>query len=193
MINTNIATPGREAPMAFMPQSAADQKILQQRADALAQEETTFSDEERRESYVRFRVGAVEQYGIPARHIEEIGQYAQLARVPGVPDPIAGVVNRRGELLTVLNLRTFFRTEPADFDEESRVIVVSGGVMTLGIRVNEVEGLSEYRVSELSPPLPSSGVENFDLVLGVHNGNVTIINVDALLNEPALIVNQCTE
>jgi purine-binding chemotaxis protein CheW len=173
-----------------MPQAAEEQRILQQRAQSLAREEGAAAAQEERELYVRLRLGASERYGIPSRYVQEVMPCTQMARVPGVPESIAGVVNRRGELLTVLDLGSLFGISCDDRSEEARVIVVATPDMTLGVLVDDVEGFSEYHVSGLSPPLPSAGVRNLEHVLGIHGGSVAVLNMDAIVSDPTLIVNQ---
>lgn len=173
----------------FMPQDAATRKVLAARALVIANQAGQ-QQHVLRDQYLRFRLGAVERYGIPYNYLEELLYVVNLARIPCTPAFVVGVVNHRGELLTVLDLKQFFRMPVIALGEEARIIVVKYAGMRVGLLVDEVDGNEEYQDAELSPPLRSEGVSNMEYVLGIHAGNVTLLNLKALFDDPALRVNR---
>jgi purine-binding chemotaxis protein CheW len=175
---------------ALMPQDSATRKVLEERARALAKPAGQQQQHELRDQYLRFRLGAVERYGIPYPYLEELLYVGNLARVPCTPAFVAGVVNYRGELLTILDPKQFFRMPALAFVDEARIIVVKHAGMRVGLLVDAVDGNEEYQDSELSPPLSSEGVSNMEYVLGIHDGCVTLLNLKALLDDPALRVSR---
>lgn len=182
-------TGGLTQASSLMPTDERSRRILRERAQALAVVGVA-QGEESSEQFLRFRLGAVENYGIPYTCLQELLHVGNLARVPCTPASIAGVVNHRGELLTVIDLKHFFRIDPVPQDTESRIVVVQQGAIRAGILVDEVEGNEKYRQTDLAPPLSSNGVANMEHVLGIHKGSVTMLNIEALLNDPALMVGQ---
>jgi purine-binding chemotaxis protein CheW len=174
---------------ALMPQDVATRKILEERARAIAKPASQ-QLHEMRDQYLRFRLGAVERYGIPYHYLEELVYVGNLTRVPCTPAFVAGVVNHRGELLTILDLKQFFRMSALALDDEARIIVVKHAGMRVGLLVDAVDGNEEYQDIELSPPLISEGVSNMEYVLGIHIGSVTLLNLAAILGDPALRVNR---
>lgn len=182
------AQPGQSA-AALMPQDAAARKVLEERALTIARQ----AGEQRQEQgnqYLRFRLGAVERYGIPYQYLEELLYVGHLARVPCTPAFVAGVVNHRGELLTILDLKHFFHMPATAAGEESRIIVVRRAGMRIGLLVDGVDGNEEYQDTEIAHPLSSEGVSNMEHVLGIHAGSVTLLNMAAFLDDPALRVNR---
>jgi purine-binding chemotaxis protein CheW len=173
----------------MMPTDEISRRVLRERAQVLATV-AVVEDEETVDQFLRFRLGLVERYGIPYTFLQELLHVGNLARVPCTPASIAGVVNHRGELLTVIDLKHFFRIEPIPMSNETRIVVVQHGTIRTGILVDEVDGNEQYRVSDLAPPLSSEGVSNMEHVLGIHKGNVTMLNIDALLSDPALLVGK---
>lgn len=173
----------------LMPQDAATRKVLEQRALAIAKPASQQLHETRAQ-YLRFRLGSSERYGIPYEYLEELLYVGNLARVPCTPAFVAGVVNHRGELLTILDLKQFFRMPIVAQGAEGRIIVVKNAGMRIGLLVDSVDGNEEYQDIELSPPLSSNGVSNMEYVLGIHAGNVTLLNLKALLEDQALQVNR---
>jgi purine-binding chemotaxis protein CheW len=174
---------------ALMPRDDAARRVLEERARVFAMP-VGEHQHELHNQYLRFRLGMVERYGIPYQYLEELLYVGNLARVPCTPSFVAGVVNHRGELLTIVNLKQFFRMPALAVGDEARIIVVRCNEMRIGLLVDEVDGNEEYLDSEISSPLSSEGVSNMEYVLGIHAGNVTILNIASLLGDPALRVNR---
>lgn len=174
----------------LMPTSERDRAILKQRAATLAGEEDDEQYSEQSEEYLRLRLGKTEEYGIPYQYLDEILYVSAITEVPCTPAYIAGVANRRGEMLTVLDLQPFFNIQRDAIGEAARIIVVSGNGMRLGILIDEVISNDHYDPQQLAPPMVSSGVKNLDLVKGIYNGKVTMLNLESMLSEQVLAVNE---
>ena len=190
--NTASADAPRINAWSLMPKTREAKKVLHERALLLA----TKSGQQHAQDatpYVRFRLGTSEQYGIAYAHLEEITQLSDITPVPCTPPAIAGVANYRGELLTLLDLKQFFRTEQTEHGSETSVIVVQAGDARVGLIVDEVEGNDEYEPDSLAPPLSSGGVTNMDYVQGIHHGRVTILNIVALLDDATLCVDEAVK
>src|SRR3989338_3082563 len=146
--------------------------------------------ETRRELYVHFRLGEAGQFGFPYRQVEEILPAGNLAKGPCTPEFIAGVVNQRGNFLTVIDLKHFFQTAEAAYPETASIIVTNGGLITVGILADEIYGNAEYDPDALGAPLAAGNISNQQYVLGTHDGTVTLLDADALLSDPGLGVNK---
>lgn len=181
--------PAHQNAAALMPQDAATRRVLEERARMVAKP-VSGQQHVTRGQYLRFRLGAVERYGIPYPYLEELLYVGNLARVPCTPAFVAGVVNHRGELLTVLDLKQFFRMPERAADDEARIVVVKHAGMRTGLLVDGVDGNEEYHDAELFPPLSSDGVSNMNYVQGIHQGCVAMLNLEALLDDPALRVQR---
>jgi purine-binding chemotaxis protein CheW len=144
----------------LMPQSDDDQRVLQARAQLLARKPAQ-QQEEARSQFVCFRLGASERYGVAYDYLEEIMNTMDITPVPCTPPVIAGVTNYRGELLTLLDLKQFFRTGQGEGDGEKPVIVVKAGAVRAGLIVDAVEGNEEYAPAHLAPPLSSAGATEY--------------------------------
>ena len=172
----------------LMPDTREAQVILRKRAELLARADDA-AEQAAREPYIRFRLGPTERYGVAYAYMEELIHHVNVARVPCAPAWVAGVTNYRGELLTVLDPKQFLRTEQSELGEHARILVLHAGGVRAGLAVDEVEGEGEYTSAELARPLASAGVSNPDYVQGIHAGRVTILNIAALLADPALRVD----
>ena len=174
---------------ALLPHEGKAEAVLRERAGfwALSREAAS---EARRELYVHFRLGEAGQFGIPYRQVEEILPAGNLAKVPCTPEFIAGVVNQRGNFLTVIDLKHFFQTAEATYPETASIIVIKGGSITAGIIADEIHGNAEYDPDALGAPLAAGNISNQQYVLGTHDGTVTLLDADALLSDPGLGVNK---
>ncbi|MES0371936.1 MAG: chemotaxis protein CheW [Mariprofundaceae bacterium] len=172
--------------ISLMPRSRKEQEILRERAEALAREKV-LPESESKESYLLFRLGESEQYGIPWSHLVEVMPHQRLAAVPGTPSFVTGVFNRRGKILAVLNIHELIGVENSD--KEVSIIIIKGAGMIVGIMVNELMGSQSYDPKNLAAPLAShKGTLKSDYVIGIDRGKTTLLDMDILLQDPALRV-----
>ncbi len=167
----------------LMPQSEDALKILQARAKQLAQQELDIS-KNHGTAFIRFSLGQNESYGISYQHVQEVLHNIALAQAPYVPNFIAGVLNWRGSLITVVDLIKFFHpnTNNSTQQDNEFIIIVHANNITLGLLVHRVEGSEIYLPSELAIPLSSANVTNPEYILGLHHAITAIINVEALIS-----------
>jgi len=123
-------------------------------------EEGTVADAEETEPYVIFRLGDKE-FGVDVMSIKEIATITPITRVPRTPDFIEGIINLRGSLATVINLRKRFGFKPEDLDVDSRIIIteledkpvgmlVDAATEVLRIPVSAIEATPEMVTTEIS-------------------------------------------
>lgn len=172
-----------------MPSSSEDLDILRQRAQELAIVEEKTIIEDSKEAFICFRLGRTEHYGISYKHATEVISVDVIRPVPCVPRFVMGVMNHRGDLLTVLDLKQFFRMAETQLTDIGRIIVVSNDEITVGVYVDEILGGNQFEVTQLSQPLPSNGVKNINHVKGIFNGSVAILDLEALLGDETLMVD----
>jgi len=165
-----------------LPDSPREKEILRRRAQRLACEPERQREAARGELFLAVRLGASERYGIPYRHLDEIMRQRGITPVPCTPPHIAGVVSRHGTLIAVLALKQLFQVEPSDGGgDESRIVVVHAHGITLGLLVDEVIGNDRFVPGSLGPALPSPGVRKLEFVAGIHAGEVTMLDIEAVL------------
>lgn len=166
----------------------ASRRILEERARALARpldEATPVPEME----LVTFSIGG-ERYAVEAGCVEEVVLSSGLAPVPCTPPSVRGVVNHRGRIVTVVDLRRLLELPGAEAGRPSHVVVVAAGAMTFGIVADGVPEVTRVRAEDLAPS-PSSlshGVRPF--VQGVTPAMALVIDVEALARQPRFIVNE---
>lgn len=166
----------------WLPQDEYSQNILRERAERVARKAIISAQKRSDSSYISFRLGRDEHYGLSYEQVKEVMPPQNPTPLARAPRFIAGVINRRGALLAVLDLKQLFGIQPTDYSNLS-ILIVNSKKMTLGILADEVEGSFSYDPSLLDSPLPSEGTIKSEYILGVHQARTALLNVDAILTD----------
>jgi len=141
---------------------------------------------ERFETYLVFSL-AGQPYGIAANRVVEIVRVADIARIPGAPAHVRGVMNLRGRLLPVVELRTRITLNALEVTHASRIIVVEALGRTLGLLVDAVRDLERLSLQHVEPPPVEASSDVTDYVRAVfrHGDRVVLlVDVDRALHVP---------
>lgn len=106
--------------------------------------------------YLTFHLGG-EDYGIEIRYVTEIVGVQKITEVPDMPAFVKGVVNLRGQVIPVMDVRLRFHMPARDYDERTCVIVVDLDGMSVGLIVDTVQEVREIAEENVSPPPRLSG------------------------------------
>lgn len=111
-----------------------------------------------------------EYYGIHIEKVQEINRYTNVTRIPKTPKFVEGIVNLRGEVIPLIDLRTRFELEQKERDEFTRVIIVNLSNMKVGFVVDWVDEVLRIRQGDIDsvPPVLSAAV-NSEFIDGVVN------------------------
>ena len=108
-----------------------------------------------------------EEYGIDILKVQEIIRMLPITRVPNAPKSVEGVINLRGKVIPVMNLRNKFSMEDKQANKNTRIIVVNVGNKTLGVIVDSVSEVLRLSVDKVQPP-PSVVTDNrSDYIKGI--------------------------
>lgn len=138
--------------------------------------------------YLTFVLGN-EVYGLEILKVQEIIGIMNVTRVPRTPNYIRGVINLRGKVIPVIDLRLKFDMESMSDTERTCIIVVQlrqeGQLMTVGIIVDEVSEVLPLAPEQITPP-PSFGAGvDTDFILGmgrVGEKVLTLLDIDRALS-----------
>ena len=111
-------------------------------------EERTVAEEETK-TFVIFRLGD-EEFGVDVMNIKEIAKLSTITRVPRSPDFIEGIINLRGCLATVINLRKRFGFVPKEIDSDSRMIIAECEGKAFGMLVDAATEVLKIPVSDIA-------------------------------------------
>lgn len=128
--------------------------------------------------WVTFRLGD-EKYGINVMQVQEVLRVSEIAPVPGAPYYVLGIINLRGNVVTVIDTRNRFGLEPRETDEQSRIVIIETEQHIIGIMVDSVAEVVELRASEIETAPNVGNEETSKYIQGVTGrDNELLILVD---------------
>jgi len=128
--------------------------------------------------WVTFRLGN-ETYGINVLEVREVLRVSDITPVPGVPAYVLGIINLRGNVVTVLDTRQRFGLEAKGRDELSRVVIIEINEQVVGLLVDSVAEVVYLRASEVEPAPNVGSEETAKYIQGVHSrDNELLILID---------------
>ncbi len=104
-----------------------------------------------------------EEYAVDILKVQEINRIVEITEVPNAPQYVEGVINLRGKVIPVINLRMKFGFEEKEFDDISRIIIMDVNGITNGIIVDSVSEVLRIpsHIVESAPPLASDVISMY--------------------------------
>jgi purine-binding chemotaxis protein CheW len=162
-------------------------KILEERARALTKSTEIQAGESMQ--LVVFSL-ANETYGIATDYVHEVQPLRQVSPVPCTPDFVVGVINIRGSIYSVIDIRSFFGVQKQDITELTKVILVNAAGLDVGILADDVKGATSIPLAEIKAALAAQSAAKDEFVQGVTKDMLIILNLEALLKDERIIVHQ---
>ncbi len=135
--------------------------------------------------WVTFRLDD-ETYGINVMQVQEVLRMTEIAPVPGAPDYILGIINLRGNVVTVIDTRCRFALEPREYDDSTRVVIIETENVTVGILVDSVAEVVNLRASEIEMAPNVGNEESSKYIMGVYTKGESIlilVDINKLLDQ----------
>ena len=127
-----------------------------------------------------------EVYGVNVMQVQEVLRYTEIAPVPGAPDYVLGIINLRGNVVTVIDTRLKFGLMPAEVTDRSRLTIIEAEKQVVGILVDSVAEVVYLKASEIDPA-PSVGTEeSARFIQGVSNRKedlLILVDLNKLLSD----------
>ncbi|MCK5818496.1 MAG: chemotaxis protein CheW [Psychromonas sp.] len=127
-----------------------------------------------------------ETYGINVMQVQEILRYSDIASVPGSPNYVVGIINLRGNVVTVIDTRSRFGLMPSEITDDSRIVIIESDKQVIGILVDSVAEVVYLKKSDIEPA-PNVGTEqSSQFIQGVTNreeGLLILVDLNKLLND----------
>ena len=124
--------------------------------------------------YLTFRLGN-EDYGIEIRYVTEIVGMQKITEVPDMPIFVKGVVNLRGQVIPVLDMRLRFHIESRSYDERTCIVVVNIEETQVGLVVDTVNEVRHLDDEQISPPPRTAGADSAQYIQGMGKVNEEVI------------------
>lgn len=111
--------------------------------------------DDQRDKYMTFKSGN-EYFGLKLQNVSEIIQYQAITAVPETEDYIKGLINLRGKVLPVIDVRMRFHQEPLEYNDRTCIIVINVKSMAVGLIVEKIAEVVEIKEKDILPP-PGAG------------------------------------
>lgn len=208
-MQSNESTSGRTSPVRFdygeiekklaathaaiepgwAPTPEQSRKILASRAQALATAISAGDAVEATVEVVEFTL-AHERYAMESRYVREVYPLENLTPIPCTPPHVLGVVNLRGEIISVIDIRVFFDLPKTGLPDLNKVIVLESEHMSFGVLVDTVANVDKIRVADIQPALPSMTRVRETYLKGLTADCMAILDGGRLLSDARIVVNE---
>jgi len=134
---------------------------------------------------VVFKIGN-ESYGFDIQLVNAIEDYKGIVPIPNAPSNILGILKLRGDIIPVLSIRRKFGLEEIPVTEQTQLIVTMSNGMTIGFKVDSIEGIMELEEDSLYP-LPTitkdRNTSYIDCIASKGNRLIVLVNHDGVVSE----------
>ncbi len=135
--------------------------------------------------WVTFRLDD-EKYGIRVMQVQEVLRMTEIAPVPGAPDYVLGIINLRGNVVTVIDSRKRFGLAEADVDDSTRIVIIEADKHVVGILVDSVAEVVDLQTSEIDAAPNVGNDDSSKYIQGVSSKDkelLILVDVNKLLTD----------
>jgi len=133
---------------------------------------------------------ASERYALETRHVQDVHPLRDLTPLPGTPAFVLGIVNVRGRILPVLDLKKFFDLPERGLTDLHRIILVRGHDLEFGLLADVIVGVSSVAADSLQPSLPTLTGIRAEYLKGIGADRLVVLAMERILADPKIIVHQ---
>jgi purine-binding chemotaxis protein CheW len=138
---------------------------------------------------VEFVLGP-ERYGIESSRIREIYPLNEFTPLPCTPAFVLGLVNVRGQILSVINIKKLFDLPGKGLTDLNKIILVHAHSIELGILADAILGTRSIAPEELHPPLPTLTGIRADYLQGITKDSLVVLDVGKILADEKILVDE---
>lgn len=167
-------------------------EILRGRAKALAREPLADSNGKNSLEVVEFRL-ADERYAIQSTRVREVYPLKELTPLPCTPPFVLGIINVRGQIVTVIDLRRFFDLPIKGITDLNKVIILRADDAQVGVLADAIVGVRSLALEEIQPTLPTLTGVRADYLRGITEERLIILDAGRILADEKIIVHEEVE
>ena len=134
---------------------------------------------------ISFEVGN-EEYGLDILGVKEVIRIREITRLPKAPSFVKGIINLRGDVIPIIDLRDKFGLENQEYTDMTRVIVVDVDEKLVGMVVDAASQVVRIPADQIEPPPPIVGGLSTEYIKGVGKLDerlVILLNIDRILTQ----------
>lgn len=167
--------------------SPNEREILRKRAEKVAN--SNIINYKQGEEYLICRISD-EYYGFETKHMQEVFFVDHITPLPSTPDWLLGIINARGEIISVIDMKNFFELKKLTPKNKFKVLILHKEEMKFGILIDAIHDLVNLKRDELTTDFITFDKIRKDYLLGLTDKNYVILDAEKILNDPKLIISQ---
>jgi purine-binding chemotaxis protein CheW len=172
------------------PSPEEKRKILRQRSRLLAQRgKAEATPAHLLLEVVEFVLGP-EHYGIESCHIRDIHPLSEFTPLPCTPSFVLGLVNVRGQILSLIDIKKFFDLPDKGLSDLNKIIVIHANHMELGILADAILGVRSLALEELQPAMPTLTGIRAEYLRGITKDPMVVLDAKKILSDQKILVNE---
>ncbi len=133
---------------------------------------------------------ANEHYGIESHYVRELYALKDYTPLPCTPPFVLGLINVRGRIISVVDIRKFFDMPEKGIGESSSVLIICEGKTEFGILADSIQGVREIAVKQIQQSLPTLTGIRGEFLRGVTGGQLAVLDARKLLRAKNIIVDE---
>ncbi|MBI3068026.1 MAG: purine-binding chemotaxis protein CheW [Betaproteobacteria bacterium] len=188
-IKRRLEAVGAAIARGWAPSPEEARKILKARTEALAREPERGEAAGESIEILEFRL-AYESYGIESSFVREVCPLKDFTPVPCTPPFVLGIVNVRGQVLSVVDLKKFFELPEKGLSDLNKVIIVHSPDTEFGILADAVTGVRTVSAVEIQPSLPTLTGIRQEYLKGVTGERLVILDGAKLLADDKMRIHE---
>lgn len=173
----------------FAPSPGQERQILKTRAQELAREPEAAVPAGKTLEAVEFDL-ASERHAFPLAQVSEVALLRELTPVPCTPAFVLGIINVRGVIRTVIDLKVFFDLPAAGITELNRIILIEHGGMQVGVLADAIRGVRRIPAGDLQPALPTLTAIRAEYLLGITGDRLVVLDAVKILTDKSILVDE---
>jgi purine-binding chemotaxis protein CheW len=162
--------------------------ILRERARLLAQ--PTEQDETEETIEVVTMQLAYETYAIETAYVREVYPLKDLTPLPRTPPFVAGIVNVRGQVMSVIDLKKLFELPAQGITDLNKVVILSDGDMEFGILADTILGVRDISLEGFQTKLPTLTGIREDYLKGITDERLIVLDAAKMLHHDGIVVHE---
>src|SRR3990170_7631310 len=173
----------------FQPSKEERDRILKERAKITALESNEGLKKEESIEVLEFML-AYERYGVELKYVREVYPLTELTPIPGIPSFVLGIINVRGEILSVIDIKKFFDLPDKGLTDLNKVIILSSENMEFGILADSIAGMRNVLLKDMQASITTLTGIRLEYLKGVTNTQLVVLDAGKLLSDQGIIVNE---
>jgi purine-binding chemotaxis protein CheW len=173
----------------WSPSEEDVKRILKSRAEKIARMKEYKKETASHLYIVEFLLGE-EKYGIEVPYLQEVFPLKQLTPLPGTPDFILGIINVRGRIIPIMDIKKFFDIPDKGITDLNRVLIIRKDDIETGILADKIIEVKAVISEELQPPMITLTGIRSDYLIGITSERLIVLDIARIMDDPAIIINK---